>query len=788
MEKTVEAIILAGGKGTRLAPLTEDTPKPMLKIMGKTVLETVFSKLCKCGIRKAHVTTMYLPWQIESLGAKYADLTVNYIREQIPLGTAGAVKNAYDGNSDTIIVLSGDGVFDFDLRSAIDYHFDKNADVTIVTYNTENPLDYGVVLYGSDGKITRFAEKPPWAQVVSGTVNTGIYILNKKIIERIPANTEYDFAKHLFPLLLAQNYMLYAYEATGIWHDIGNLDAYFSANCCALDGKISGLQNDGFSIKELEEKQVEADWPVYVSKSALIGKNVKLGAYTFIGEGAIIADGCDIASSIISEGAVLGMGCGIYGTLIGRHTKLGENCVTSEGCAIGANTVADDSVILPKYSFIHSGTRITCTDYMCSRSGKRDRTLFGEDGICCNTNKVSPEFILHIGYSAALTVRTKKSCGSTRIGVMSDGNAYSNRICSIILNGIQSAGVRSFDFGSGFESIARFACVEFIADIVIYISRDSKGNIYARFFDEFGLDVSNDFEKDFLNVFYSQSEYCAPDRFYEPDRFSDMWTLYYSKIISECRSLLADNTLDGFVCSFVNNGDIKAYSPAYTALYAINELGGKLLRDERNAPFVFEIDDKGSDVICKCTQGDLDSHHMRAVILNNINDSKNTTLYFSSSMPDALKNISKTKNINFKEYTSASPREPNCFNKKDMKNSLWLNDGIFTILRFAITVKKKGLDSKNITQTIPNFEVYRKYYKGNPNRAGVMQRLAKLSAQTSRDENDNNSQREGIRLVLSNGSVTIIPGRISGFKIISEAQSMEAAKELCDKAQEYLKP
>ena len=114
MEKTVEAIILAGGKGTRLAPLTEDTPKPLLKVMGKTVLETVFDKLKECGIRKTHVTTMYLPWQIESLGARHGELSVNYVREQTPLGTAGAVKNAYDGNSDTVIVLSGDGIFDFD--------------------------------------------------------------------------------------------------------------------------------------------------------------------------------------------------------------------------------------------------------------------------------------------------------------------------------------------------------------------------------------------------------------------------------------------------------------------------------------------------------------------------------------------------------------------------------------------------------------------------------------------------------------------------------------------------
>lgn len=788
MEKTVEAIILAGGKGTRLAPLTEDTPKPLLKVMGKTVLETVFDKLKECGIRKTHVTTMYLPWQIESLGARHGELSVNYVREQTPLGTAGAVKNAYDGNSDTVIVLSGDGIFDFDLKSAINYHFEKNADVTIVTYNTENPLEYGVVLYGSDGKITRFAEKPPWAQVVSGTVNTGIYILNRKIIDRIPANTEYDFAKHLFPLLLAQNYMLYAYEAKGVWHDIGNLDAYFTANCSAIDGEIAGLKNQGLSQKELEDKQIEAEMPVYVSKSAVMGRNVKLGAYTFIGDNAVISDGCDIACSIISDGAVLGMGCGIYGTLIGRNAKLGENCVTSEGCAIGANTVADDSVILPKYSLIHSGTRITCSDYMCSRSGKKDRALFGEDGICCNSDKASPEFIMHIGYSAALTVCAKKSPGSTRIGVMSDGNAYSNRICSIILNGIQSAGVRSIDYSCGFESMARFAALEFIADIIIYVSRDSRGNITAKLFDEYGLDVSGAFEREFSNNFYTHSEYTSPDRFYEPDHFNDMWTLYYSRVVSECKALLSDNPLEGFVCSFKDNGDIKAYSPAYTALYAINELGGRIRRNPKDAPFVFEIDDRGMDVKCKYSAGKLDRHHMRAVILNNAVSSEKSPVYLSSSMPDVFKSIAKTKGINYREYTLTSERDKTTFNKKNMHRSLWLNDGIFTILYFAIAVKKLGIDAKNITKNLPDFEIYSRTFEGNPNRAGVMQRLSKLSAQISTNPKNDSTEREGIRLFLSNGSVTIIPGKISGFKIISEAQSMEAAQELCDKAEEYLKP
>ena len=128
-----------------------------------------------------------------------------------------------------------------------------------------------------------------------------------------------------------------------------------------------------------------------------------------------------------------------------------------------------------------------------------------------------------------------------------------------------------------------------------------------------------------------------------------MWPLYYSRVGSESKALLSDNPLEGFVCSFKDNGDIKAYSPAYTALYAINELGGRIRRNPEDAPFVFEIDDRGMDVKCKYSAGKLDRHHMRAVILNNAVSSEKSPVYLSSSMPDVFKSIAKTKGINYRE-------------------------------------------------------------------------------------------------------------------------------------------
>ena len=802
MESSVEAIVLAGGKGTRLAPLTEDTPKPLLKVLGKSVLENVYDKLSQCGIKTAHVTTMYLPWQIEALGAHHGDLEIRYVREKNPLGTAGAVKNAYNGESNTVVVLSGDGVYDFDLKKAIDYHFEKNADVTIVTYKTENPLEYGVVLYDSDGRIQRFAEKPPWSQVISGTVNTGIYIINKNILERIPDNVEYDFGKQLFPLLLAGKSAMFAYEAEGIWYDIGNLDEYFAANCAALDGRIKGIYNNGLSPEELEKKNIEAESPVYVSKSAIIGENVKLGAYTVIGDEAVISDGCDVSCTVIGDGVIVGKGCGIYGSIIGRNVKIGENCVCSEGCAIGACTEVADGAILPKFSFIHSASRISGTDILSKRSGKRDISLFSEEGLKIDKRRINPEYALRIGLCAASASSAYFKRKNINIGIMSDTDLNSFRIKDLILNGIGAAGTRSCDLGTGFESVARYAALKLLTDIVLYVYKDVSGEICVKMFDNLGLEVPSDFEREFSNRFFSAGDYAEPEKYYEPERFDGAWMMYFSDIVKTCRSVLKKETLKDFAFRLKNSGsNLMKCSAVYTLISAAKELGASILQpvnisniftDEDNTSDYIknktivevEISDSGLDVNCHIGEINADGYHMGAVLIEKMmGQEQKERLYISSSSPAAYKAVANARKIECYEYAESTH---NAFDisSEEMYKQIWLSDGIFKALCFISVLKAEKTHPEAMVSNLPDFEIQFRHFEGNPNRAGVMHRLAEISLGTT-DASD--KKREGVRLVMSNGSVTVIPGKISGFKIMSEAKSIEAAKELCDIAEEYLK-
>ena len=200
----MKAIIMAGGEGSRLRPLTCTIPKPLVPILNRPVMEYTIELLKRNQIEEIGVTLQYLPQEIENWfgDGREWNISLTYFTETNPLGTAGSVKNAESFLDDTFIVISGDALTDFDLQKAIDFHKKKKALVTLILTSVNNPLEYGVVLTHKDGSIDRFLEKPGWGEVFSDQVNTGIYIIEPDVLEYIPSDKPYDFSKDLFPALL----------------------------------------------------------------------------------------------------------------------------------------------------------------------------------------------------------------------------------------------------------------------------------------------------------------------------------------------------------------------------------------------------------------------------------------------------------------------------------------------------------------------------------------------------------------------------------------------------------
>src|ERR1019366_3211115 len=224
----MKAIIMAGGFGTRLRPLTINIPKPMVPMTNKPMMEHIVRLLKENGFHELLVMLYYQP---DAIIRHFGDGTaygvkIEYLRPPSDLGTAGCVKFAERHLKDTFLVISGDLLTDFDLKSALASHRKNKAAATVVLTRSSNPLAFGVVIIDEAGRIQRFLEKPSWGEVFSDTINTRIYLFKPSVLSEIPADRSFDFSKNLFPVLLTQKALLYGHIAEGYWKDVGDLMEY----------------------------------------------------------------------------------------------------------------------------------------------------------------------------------------------------------------------------------------------------------------------------------------------------------------------------------------------------------------------------------------------------------------------------------------------------------------------------------------------------------------------------------------------------------------------------------
>lgn len=333
----MQAIILAGGMGTRLRPLTQELPKPMVPLLGKPLMEHSIDLLKKYGINKIGVTLMFLPQYVKNYfkdGSEFG-VELSYFVEEKPLGTAGSIKLAEDFLDDTFIVISGDSLTSVNLEKILKYHKSINADVTIVLSKQSEPLAYGVVLTDTTGKVTSFVEKPQWENVFSDTVNTGIYIIEKKVLDKIQKNKEFDFSKDLFPLLLKENYNLYGYITEEYWCDLGTAKSYLNANIDTLSGTVFGKKFENVLCKNVTvSENVKLIPPVFIDENTIINGNCTIGPNVVVGKNCII-ENSDISNSVLWDKNIVNR-CDFSNNILGNNNTV-DSCVLSGNNVIGSN-------------------------------------------------------------------------------------------------------------------------------------------------------------------------------------------------------------------------------------------------------------------------------------------------------------------------------------------------------------------------------------------------------------------------------------------------------------------
>lgn len=323
---SIQAIIMAGGAGTRLLPLTCRMPKPLAPLCGAPLMDYSLRLLRRHGFREAQATLWYRPQDVQRcFGPGRHGVDLRYVVEDKPVGTAGSVRMAAGDCREPVLVLSGDGLTNIDLTALLAFHRSRGAAATLALTRVDVPLAYGVVVTAKDGRIKRFIEKPDWSRVISSLVNTGVYVLSPEALRLIPADKPFDFGKELFPQMLEKGLPLYGYESDAYWCDVGNPAAFLKAQGDLLAGRT------GF---EPADRGLQAAENAFISADSYVAPGVRIGW------------DAQIRRSCVLEGAVIGPGAQLEGAIVCANARVERGAVLHPGSVLGAGSAAGAYAVL----------------------------------------------------------------------------------------------------------------------------------------------------------------------------------------------------------------------------------------------------------------------------------------------------------------------------------------------------------------------------------------------------------------------------------------------------------
>jgi mannose-1-phosphate guanylyltransferase / phosphomannomutase len=511
----VKAVVMAGGEGTRLRPLTSNQPKPMVPIVGKPCMEHILELVRTHGFEDVIVTVAFLPQAIRSYfgDGESLGLTIEYSVEESPLGTAGSVRLASDRLDDTFLVISGDALCDIDLRRLVDFHREKGAAVTIGLKSVDNPLEFGIVVTDEDGRVERFLEKPSWGQVFSDTINTGIYVLEPEVMRHVPTDRPYDFSKELFPLLLEMGRPIYGHVCEGYWQDVGDLDQYRQANFDALDERVRlnvpGIRlrgniwvGEGVDIEDLER----IEGPAFVGNYCRISPEASVGAYSVLETSVTLREGARTARSVVDAATYIGQSAVVEGAIVGRRCEIRPHVRIQEGVAIGDEVlVGAESVIAPgvriyPYKEVESGSQVYESLIWESRASSR---LFGKDGVSGLVNvDVTVETVVRL--ATALGTALKRG---SRVVASRESPAACRMVKRAMISGLNSTGVDVADLRVLPAAVSRHLLKTHGYELGFHVGTSSVDPevVQIRFFEQPGIQLTSSTQKE-IEKHYTRQE------------------------------------------------------------------------------------------------------------------------------------------------------------------------------------------------------------------------------------------------------------------------------------------
>lgn len=460
----MKAVVMAGGEGSRLRPVTANRPKPLVPICNEPIMEHIVTLLKRHGITDIVSTLYYLGDEIKDYFGDGADfgVTMEYSVENVPLGTAGSVKKAEHLLKDgTFLIVSGDALTDCDITKAVEFHKRKGSLATLILYRVPSPLEFGVVITDDDGRVVRFLEKPSWSEVFSDTVNTGMYILEPEIFKYMEPGRNYDWSGDIFPRLLEEQKPMFGFIMEEYWADVGSLTQYREAQEHLMSGRVNlpiqgGELDSGRSIGAncVIDDSATLVPPVCIGRNCKIKGKARVGPYTVIGDNSFVEEEANVERSVLWDSVYVGPNVGIHSAIVcsrstvKRDTVIREDAVIGDRCMIDVNCTVRPRVKIWPDKIVERGSTVT----MSLVWGNKWRgSLFRDLGVAGLSNiEITPDFACRLGSAFG-------SCFSPpcRIVTSRDSTRSSRMIKRALIASLLSVGCDVLDMRSSAVPVAR---------------------------------------------------------------------------------------------------------------------------------------------------------------------------------------------------------------------------------------------------------------------------------------------------------------------------------------------
>lgn len=795
----MKGIIMAGGEGSRLRPLTCDLPKPMVPVMNRPVMTYSIELLKKYGITEIGATLQYLPQAIQGYfgdGSEYG-VHLHYFIEESPLGTAGSVKNAGDFLDETFIVISGDALTDINLKRAVDFHKSHGSKATLVLKRVEVPLEYGVVVTDEDGRISRFLEKPNWGEVFSDTVNTGIYILEPEVLNYFEAGVKFDFSQDLFPMLQKDNQPMFGYISNEYWCDIGNAQTYLTAHYDMLSGRIhtpipghylaEGIWT-GEKVQIDEGARIEG--PCYIGHYTRIRKDAYIGPYSVIGAHCDIEPRASVKRSVLWNHVLLGRDAHVRGAAICNQVELKEKtavyegAVIGDGCQLKAGSSVKPNVKLWPEKMVEEDTVVRNNLIWGT---KVSRNLFGKDGIFGTINvDLCPQTITRMGAAFGACLKPGK-----RVAVSCDSSQGNNMLKYGLISGMISSGLEVFDLGQLTSPVLRYGVRHLGLDggIHLYSLEYESRESHLHFVDKHGSNLPPSMERKIENLYVRDDfQRQSPEQMKRVHTMSDIPVFYIR------------NLMDGLNVDLIRKRNPRVLIASgsrighYLLSQVLTEVGCRV--DKVAFSAISDHAPKGYDLVCRMEancedfvlfdeEGKPVSNTLLKVLIGLIylKEGKGNQMPVANTVSSVMEKMAKVYDCSILRTKSSRQAVMEATVNGDLNKGtsgirlfqLYF-DGVAAFIKLVELMSKENTDLSGLLKDIPAFHVREKEIACPWDQKG---RVMRSLIEEERKAGSELELFEGIRVRRDQGWALILPDSQDPVcRVYSEGVSEEYAEEL----------